>query len=599
VAVLPGPTARRIRRPGSTLTTPTPERATVRLLGKPAITVAGRPRDLPGRKPWALLAILCLDERGVSRAELADRIWTEADDPRAALRWALVQLRRALPDQALAERDGRLRLARSSNVVVDALRLLEGTLDPAEIEVGVGGELLEGFSFDAPDLDRWLALERSRIRSASAEALRWAVTRRLDVDPPGALRLAERAARLDPYDDAVHELIVDAHVRIGDRDGARAYAAQVRRLYLTDLGTEAPATIERPLERPVVSEAVEVGAAAEAPARLELARARLGAGDYEGAVRIGREAVAAAIGGADRNAEARASLALASILIHSVRGHDQETHGLLRRTLELAMTAEDQGLAAETELEIGYLHFLEADYGAAELALARAVRLAEEAGDRVLAGRALTMLGASQSDRADFQAALETLQRAVSLLGPMTDRWVGYAKSFQARVALRAGRPGAAAATATESLADARRVGWTSLVPWPMAILGEAQLALGEVDTASSTFEEALVIAREIRDPCWEALALRGLALVAARNGDLVRAEELLGRGLACARRLPDSYDWAEAVVLTDLVELECGRDPEHLAAAVRIVERGPMPDLARRVAAALPSQTPTQPVAS
>ena len=77
---------------------------------------------------------------------------------------------------------------------------------------------------------------------------------------------------------------------------------------------------------------------------------------------------------------------------------------------------------------------------------------------------------------------------------------------------------------------------------------------------ASTRFSEALTFAVEIGDPCYEALALRGLGLVRAPvNADA--AIRLLIDGLTCCRRYQDVYPWVRAVILTDLVELQHGAD--------------------------------------
>jgi len=60
----------------------------MRLLGAPEIRGAEGPRELAGHKTWALLATLALATRAVSRRELSERLWSGADDPMAALRWA-------------------------------------------------------------------------------------------------------------------------------------------------------------------------------------------------------------------------------------------------------------------------------------------------------------------------------------------------------------------------------------------------------------------------------------------------------------------------------------------------------------------------------
>ncbi len=167
----------------------------IQLLGRPLLEVDGQRRRLAGRKPWALLAFLLLESTGPTRRELAERFWPEADDPLGAVRWALLQVRRAIAPALVEEVDGRLAISDRAACQVDADALVSGRADPTDVDVLIGGELLEGFAFyEAPDLDRWLTLQRSRLRSASAETLLWAATVLLPTDPGRAGVLAERAA---------------------------------------------------------------------------------------------------------------------------------------------------------------------------------------------------------------------------------------------------------------------------------------------------------------------------------------------------------------------------------------------------------------------
>ena len=69
----------------------------IHLLGVPRIERDGASVVSPrGNKSWALLAYLVLGEASASRSRLAEVLFPEADDPLAALRWTLVELRRAL-----------------------------------------------------------------------------------------------------------------------------------------------------------------------------------------------------------------------------------------------------------------------------------------------------------------------------------------------------------------------------------------------------------------------------------------------------------------------------------------------------------------------
>ena len=128
-----------------------------------------------------------------------------------------------------------------------------------------------------------------------------------------------------------------------------------------------------------------------------------------------------------------------------------------------------------------------------------------------------------------------------------------------------------------------------------MVWAAEAALELGDEAAAEATYAEAYTLGCEIGDPCWEALALRGLALVARRNQRTDQATELLTEAVACCRRQPDVYKWAEALLLTELLELDPAAHDAELAQALRLVTMGPMPDLFQRLQNRSMLQTRTQ----
>ena len=130
----------------------------------------------------------------------------------------------------------------------------------------------------------------------------------------------------------------------------------------------------------------------------------------------------------------------------------------------------------------------------------------------------------------------------------------------------------------------ARGVGAVALVPWAMVWAGEAALELGQEAAAETTFAEAYTLGCEIGDPCWEALALRGLALVARHSRRTDQARDLLAEAVACCRRQSDVYKWAEALVLTDLLELDPPAHDVELARALQLATTGAMPDLVGRL---------------
>jgi len=557
--------------------------ATIRLLGDPGIAVDGGTRELAGHKTWALLAYLLLGAR-TGRRDIAELLWPEANDPLAAERWALLQVRRALIGIATVDAVGqRLAIALDGKTRVDALVLLSGAAGPDEADDLTRGQLLAGMFFDnAPAFEQWLALERQRLLSAQRDALRHGAMTVAASEPERALRLVDRALSFDPFDDALHELAVDLHLAHAGIPAAERYATVAEHRYQAELGVGLPATVRRPLLRPqraVANPLVDLRVATRA--LLDAAGARLDAGDYAGAVEAARRAAGDAAAAGDGALEARALTALAETLIHSVRGRDREATGLLERALRLADT---DGARAEIERELGYVAFLAADYGAAEASLRRSVIVATRADAPASAGRALSLIGACESDRGDFDRAIATLTTAVDTLHSTSDRWEAYALSFLARALVRAGRPAEARPRADRAVALAREGRWLSLLPWCMAYQAEAAVGMGDREVAQRVFSEAFALGCEIGDPCWEAMSLRGLALLDAAAGRTESARAMLTEAIDRCVRASDTYRWVEALLLTDLVELGRGADPTHLERALWLVRRGPMADLAQRL---------------
>ena len=129
----------------------------------------------------------------------------------------------------------------------------------------------------------------------------------------------------------------------------------------------------------------------------------------------------------------------------------------------------------------------------------------------------------------------------------------------------------------------AEREGLLPTLPWALVQAGDARLAEGDLDGATERFSRALTIAQETKNPSSQALALRGLALIARSRDDVDRALTLLREALTREDQ-GQGHRRIVAAILTDLVEVEGGRDKEHLERGLRIAQAGPMPDLAERL---------------
>jgi DNA-binding SARP family transcriptional activator len=235
-----------------------------------------------------LLAYLLFEQRA-TRREVAARLIPEANDPLAALRWLLHQVRRAIePEGTIEELAGGFVLLLSDTVTVDLLDLLAVPDDVGIIERLVRGELLEGMDFDdAPAFEMWLSLQRTRLHDVIAEALWWIGSRLGTTDPGRALRITERALLFDPFCETTNELLLDLLVQSGNAPVARQRFRVIERRFREELGVPPADTVRRPLERPRVTSSVHPNASARA--LLELAAARLSLSDrcdYQRAVEI-------------------------------------------------------------------------------------------------------------------------------------------------------------------------------------------------------------------------------------------------------------------------------------------------------------------------
>ena len=511
----------------------------VRMLGEPALVRDGVPALLSGRKPWGLLAFLLLEPHP-TRREVASRLVPEANDPLAALRWLLHQVRRALePEGTVGEQEGRLELRLGDTVAVDLLELLGVPEDVDAVERLVRGELLEGMDFaDAPAFELWLSLQRTRMHDVVAEALWWTGSLLGSKDPARALRLTERALLFDPFCETTNELLLDLLVQSGNAPVARERFRVMERRFRDELGVPPAETVRRPILRPRLPSSVPARISAQV--LLEAAGARLRAGELDRAVETSRRAADVALALGEPRLELAALLMLAKTLIHGHRGRDQEAKGLLSRALQLAGDLDDLVSLAEVEREMGFVFVMDGTGALAEPVLARSVEHALVAGDEGQAAKAQTYLGLCLSDRCDYEQAGPTLMSAITRFDALRQRgWQGYAEAMLARALERSGDPVGGAAMAVTGLDHVRRGTWRAVLPWGVLVLASCTLAVGDRVGASTRFAEGLALATEIDDPCYVAYGLRGLALASAPT-DRGTAVRMLREAHACTLRHSD-----------------------------------------------------------
>jgi DNA-binding SARP family transcriptional activator/TolB-like protein len=209
----------------------------LRTLGALELTSAGNTAVgsvLAQPRRAALLCYLALAvPRGFHRRDtLFALFWPECDAEQArhALRQSVYFLRRAMGTKTIVSR-GDEELALAPDHVRCDVWAFEAAVDearPAEALALYRGDLLAAFHISAaPDFERWLDDERSRLRQRAGEAA-WALAAEREKvgDAAGAAEAARRAAAFAPTDETALRRLILLLERIGDRAAAvRAYEA--------------------------------------------------------------------------------------------------------------------------------------------------------------------------------------------------------------------------------------------------------------------------------------------------------------------------------------------------------------------------------------
>jgi DNA-binding SARP family transcriptional activator/TolB-like protein len=215
----------------------------------------------------ALLCYLALAlPRGFHRRDtLLALFWPEydADQARHALRQSVYFLRQALGATSIMSR-GDEELALAPDQIRCDVWAFDAAVDqgrPTDALALYRGELLAGFHISAaPDFERWLDEERSRLRQRAGEA-GWALApaRERDGNAAGAAEAARHAVALSPTDETALRRLILLLERVGDRAAAvRAYETFAWKLegeYELEPSAETQAVVARIRAEPKESQA--------------------------------------------------------------------------------------------------------------------------------------------------------------------------------------------------------------------------------------------------------------------------------------------------------------------------------------------------------
>ena len=213
----------------------------VRLFGALTIRRDGVALVLPAsRKVRGLIAYLALAPHPVSRSQLCELLWDVPDDPRGELRWSLSKVRRILDD---AERRRVHTHADTialelDDCVVDAIEIngaIQQGIDTIDVnrlralEALFQADFLDGLEIDRnPAFGAWLAAQRRRFRGCHTAVLEHLVVRAGDDEAP---RHLEKWLELAPFDQRVHECLLNSLARRGAVREAEEHLAATARLF--------------------------------------------------------------------------------------------------------------------------------------------------------------------------------------------------------------------------------------------------------------------------------------------------------------------------------------------------------------------------------
>jgi DNA-binding SARP family transcriptional activator len=538
---------------------------TVRLLGKPRLERDGVPIPGPrGHKSWALLARLVRSADPVSRQTLVDELFSQADDPMAALRWSLAELRRRLGAPEALQGDP-LTGDLGPGIEVDVTVVAHGRFAGAPPE----GRFLERVDVrDSATFETWLLVERERVDAEILSGIREATIRALAAgDAEHAIDLARVMVARDSLQEGPHVLLISALLAAGRADAAAKQAEVSYAMLLRELGAP-PSPALRDAARPATHPAHPgVSARAHAMTLRSAGLDALSAGVPEAGIQQLRAAAAAAHQTNDPQLVAECLLELGIALVHAVHSHDDEGAVVLGGAVAAASEANLDGIASRALAELGYIDVLGGRRVTAALHLEWARELAGT--DKALIAAVSSIEGADLHDRGHLDLAMTRFRESVAnAMAAGKTRREAWALGVGARTLYWQGEYAEARTWVDMSLAIIRQERWTAFRPWVEAWGAQVDLRLGrDPGQLINDLESTFALACQLRDACWQGMSAKVMGLAHAAVGDRPGAEQWFATAAASCSRETDAYVWVRADVALTSAEYALGWG--DLAAAV------------------------------
>lgn len=226
----------------------------LQLLGPPTLLADGKAVALASAKALALLAYLAVHELPQGRDHLIALLWPESTSAagRKNLRNLLWSLRTTVGASLI---EGDERLALRADLWADVRQFEQAYRELANLELATAndtrivalaaglhelyrGPLLDGVALDdAPDLELWLSSERERLQQNYLAALnRLVECHRAAARWNDVISIARAALSHDALQETLHQALMEAHARQGERAEALRQHETLRDLLDRELG---------------------------------------------------------------------------------------------------------------------------------------------------------------------------------------------------------------------------------------------------------------------------------------------------------------------------------------------------------------------------
>jgi tetratricopeptide (TPR) repeat protein len=240
--------------------------------------------------------------------------------------------------------------------------------------------------------------------------------------------------------------------------------------------------------------------------------------------------------------------------VHGMRAYG-EAAVALHRAADLSHRIGANAITATAHRELG---FVDVQAGRRERAEAWLAQAAEEAAgsDEELASIA-SVRGMSLSDAARYEEAIESFDDSIERARRCEHRrQVAWSLALSGRVHVLTSHDRQAREALEHSLDLVEEEKWLAFAPFPEAMLALVDLREKRVDAAGDALDHAFTIACQVSDPCWEAIACRGLGLVEAARGRSPQALAWLTDGRARCTRVAHPYQWIHGWVLDGMCSI-------------------------------------------